>query len=97
MTIQDLYELYAEAERENRLIYDGLQRYKERISKQTDTVNKIEEVKEEIIEKARALGLAPDEVVDGFSKMIYNLGVYKDYLNDIKDTIDDISFLSLLE
>ena len=54
MTIQDLYELYAEAERENRLIYDGLQRYKERISKQTDTVNNIEEVKEEIIEKARA-------------------------------------------
>lgn len=96
MTIQDLYELYAEAEKENQLIYDGLTRYKDRISNQIERVNKIEAVKDEIIEKARVLGLAPDEVVDGFEKMIYNLGVYKDYLDDVKNRINDISYLSLL-
>ena len=70
MTIQDLYELYAEAEKENQLIYDGLTRYKDRISNQIERVNEIEAVKDEIIEKARVLGLAQDEVVDGFEKMI---------------------------
>lgn len=97
MTIQDLYELYADAEKENRLIYDGLERYKKRILDQKARVNKIEEVKDEILQKAEKLGIAPTDIISDFQKMIYNLIIYREHLEHIEETINDISFLSLLE
>lgn len=97
MTIQDLYNLYAEAEKENRLIYDGLDRYRKRISEQKARVDKIEQVKDDILEKAEKLGVAPTDVISDFNKMIYNLTIYKEDLEYIEQSLKDVSFLSLLE